>query len=503
MFSRTHTSPAAVRTRLGPRAAWRLPAIVIALTVAVPILGDTRQASAVDHDATVYARGGADFSGSKRPDPRPRFVGMSGLAYGGGYWLATADGRVMARGNAKWHGSVADRDLPAPIAGIVATPSGKGYWLFAANGRVYHFGDARWRGGASHNPARGVIAAMASTPSGKGYWLLNLAGRVFAYGDAGLHGSLIDEPHSGYVVGIAPTRTGDGYWLTTTSGGVFSFGDAVFRGSLGSNPPAKPIIGMARTPSGNGYWLAGEDGHAYRFGDAARKGDAFPLPAARRVVAFAATTRGEPGYWFLAQPRPDSYVLLRPGSSGPRVTALQKRLRSLGYWVTVDGDYGSVTQQAVYAFQKYEVLSRSGVFTVGMNRRLTNAARPAARSTSGNLTELDVARQIILIVKEGRTQWVFNTSTGTETLYTFEGETSLAHTSRGRFRIQRQIDGLRISRLGQLWRPKYFDGGIAFHGSGSIPPYPASHGCSRLSYPAIDYVWAANLMPLGSEVWSY
>ena len=55
--------------------------------------------------------------------------------------------------------------------------------------------------------------------------------------------------------------------------------------------------------------------------------------------------------------------------------------------------------------------------------------------------------------------------------------------------------------LGQLYRPKYFRGGIAVHGSNNIPNYPASHGCVRVSTTAMDFIWAANLMPLGMPVW--
>ena len=43
--------------------------------------------------------------------------------------------------------------------------------------------------------------------------------------------------------------------------------------------------------------------------------------------------------------------------------------------------------------------------------------------------------------------------------------------------------------LGQIYRPKYFVGGVAVHGSNSVPNYPASHGCVRVSVPAMDFIW--------------
>ena len=46
-----------------------------------------------------------------------------------------------------------------------------------------------------------------------------------------------------------------------------------------------------------------------------------------------------------------------------------------------------------------------------------------------------------------------------------------------------------------------FSGGIAVHGSNHIPDYPASHGCVRVSVPAMDWIWEQNLMPLDTPVW--
>jgi lipoprotein-anchoring transpeptidase ErfK/SrfK len=57
-----------------------------------------------------------------------------------------------------------------------------------------------------------------------------------------------------------------------------------------------------------------------------------------------------------------------------------------------------------------------------------------------------------------------------------------------------------VAPLGRLYRPVYFYGGYAVHGSGSIPAYPASHGCARVSNPAIDMIWRENLMPDGLRV---
>ncbi|MDH4147758.1 MAG: L,D-transpeptidase, partial [Acidimicrobiia bacterium] len=50
-------------------------------------------------------------------------------------------------------------------------------------------------------------------------------------------------------------------------------------------------------------------------------------------------------------------------------------------------------------------------------------------------------------------------------------------------------DGPEVAPLGTLYRPLYFTGGWALHGSLDVPAYPASHGCVRLSYADTDWLW--------------
>jgi lipoprotein-anchoring transpeptidase ErfK/SrfK len=76
-------------------------------------------------------------------------------------------------------------------------------------------------------------------------------------------------------------------------------------------------------------------------------------------------------------------------------------------------------------------------------------------------------------------------------------------TPKGDYRIQRQIDGLRISDLGELWRPKYFTGGYALHGSASVPTTAASHGCVRLTNAEIDWLWASGVALVGTPLSVY
>jgi peptidoglycan hydrolase-like protein with peptidoglycan-binding domain len=196
---------------------------------------------------------------------------------------------------------------------------------------------------------------------------------------------------------------------------------------------------------------------------------------------------------------------LQSGSKGERVVALQKRLAELGYWNgEADGEFGGTTQQAVYALQKAAGLSRDGVVGSKTEKALDKGVRPEARSDDGYVIEISKKRQLLMLVKDGKVQQTFNTSTGSGEEYEGkDGDTHIASTPSGKFTVSRQIDGWRDAPLGMLWRPKYFNGGIAVHGANSIPPYAASHGCARLSISAMNYLWGNEKIPLKTKVWVY
>src|SRR5207244_4348779 len=61
------------------------------------------------------------------------------------------------------------------------------------------------------------------------------------------------------------------------------------------------------------------------------------------------------------------------------------------------------------------------------------------------------------------------------------------------------VTALQKSRLGMLFNPLYFNGGIAIHGAPSVPPYPASHGCVRIPLGASH--WFPALVPNGTPVY--
>ncbi|GAA8847625.1 L,D-transpeptidase family protein [Helicobacter pylori] len=225
--------------------------------------------------------------------------------------------------------------------------------------------------------------------------------------------------------------------------------------------------------------------------------DLFRGAAATAVAGGLLVTAGEDAH--AARP-----TTLKQGDTGWWVQNLQQRLLKAHFWLrTANGSYDQTTQQAVMALQKAHGLSRDGVVGPQTWSAVYSPRTPRPRTRSA--WEIDKSRQLQIVARNGWAQWVFNTSTGNGERYwsSASGAYLYATTPSGTFRFYRAINGMRNAPLGELWRPRYFNGGIAIHGSPSIPGYPASHGCARLSDPAINYIWWKNLAPIGRTVKVY
>jgi N-acetylmuramoyl-L-alanine amidase len=194
---------------------------------------------------------------------------------------------------------------------------------------------------------------------------------------------------------------------------------------------------------------------------------------------------------------------LRSGSEGRAVEALQRRLAELGYQVhEVDGQFGSETQHAVVAFQKVNRLGRDGVVGPVTRKALERPRVPSPRSRrAGFHVEADLTVQVVYLVKDGKIQEILDASSASGQTYTVDGDVRVAVTPLGDFQIQRKIDAWRKSDLGLLYRPAYFTGGYALHGSYSVPAFPASHGCIRITIAAMDRLF--NRLPVGTPMLVY
>jgi lipoprotein-anchoring transpeptidase ErfK/SrfK len=483
-----------------------LATLLVATGAAGVLTLSATPAAAARHDNQVYAFGSATFYGSTEGKAvSGKVVAMASNASGSGYWLVTDTGAVYAF-NARYYGGLTQYKLGAPIVGITATPTGGGYWLVGSDGYVYRFGDAPWHGHMAGKPLNSPIKSLISTKSEKGYYLYAADGGVFTFGKAKFYGSTGNKRLNAPVVGMATTPKSDGYWLVAKDGGIFTFGKAKFKGSTGNKRLNEPVIGMAPTKSGNGYWLGAADGGVFSFGDAGFKGSAAGLvPNTHSVVQLVAQPQGG-GYRMLSlyDARPD-IAQQGLGASGAQVRELQSRLFNLGYYLPgASGTFDSLTQQAVYAFQKYQNLPRTGVVDAPTQIAFRTAERPRPLARTGYVVEIDKAKQIMYISTNGHANWVFNVSSGNDRPFNGESGPTIAHTPTGFFTVIRQINAGVNAPLGYLYRPKYFTwSGIAVHGSNSVPPFPASHGCIRVTNTAMNYIWVANLIPMGTTVWVY
>jgi hypothetical protein len=183
---------------------------------------------------------------------------------------------------------------------------------------------------------------------------------------------------------------------------------------------------------------------------------------------------------------------------------IETRLADLGYWILkVDGVADASTRHAITAFQKVEGRKRTGTMSAADIELLRFASAPRAKFHTGAAhIEIDISRQVLFLTDgSGTVIRILPVSSGNEKRYFDQGKWQIAHTPRGRFRIERKINGVRHAPLGSLYYPSYFHGGVAIHGSNSVPAYPASHGCVRIPRYA-DQAFS-RLVHLGMEVFVY
>jgi lipoprotein-anchoring transpeptidase ErfK/SrfK len=131
----------------------------------------------------------------------------------------------------------------------------------------------------------------------------------------------------------------------------------------------------------------------------------------------------------------------------------------------------------------------------------TKSAETIDALSFAGATRIDVnlSRQMLSVIDgSGRVVRVLPISSGSGAWYVSEGERRRSVTPTGRFRVYRKIPGWRKSRLGLMYYPVYIVGGIAIHGSPSVPRRPASHGCIRIPMSAAIAFY--NTAPIGTTV---
>jgi peptidoglycan hydrolase-like protein with peptidoglycan-binding domain len=192
---------------------------------------------------------------------------------------------------------------------------------------------------------------------------------------------------------------------------------------------------------------------------------------------------------------------LQQGDAGPAILAMEQRLAALHYDVgTPDGHFGPADYEAVLAFQKVHGMARTGRATDDVLAALAAGGDPAPLVPVGGAMriEIDIPRQVLFLYEGGRLVRILAVSTGSGQHYCVKGDCDVAVTPGGAYHIGEKILGKQVSRLGELYNPLYFNGGIAIHGEPYVPPFPASHGCVRI--PMNSSLWFFHEVPSGTPV---
>jgi lipoprotein-anchoring transpeptidase ErfK/SrfK len=197
-----------------------------------------------------------------------------------------------------------------------------------------------------------------------------------------------------------------------------------------------------------------------------------------------------------------SVATARTALTRTQVKEAERRLADMGYWTgTVDGLLDPATRAALLSFQKWEGRAVSGVLTIDEFEAIRTATSPQAREDGYEHVEVDLDRQVLLLVEDDAKVRVLPVSTGNGKEFFYDGQTSIAYTPRGRFVVYEKGVGWENNVPGSMYYPNYISGGIAIHGSLNVPVQPASHGCIRI--PMFAAVEVSKLLKLGTIVLVY
>jgi hypothetical protein len=184
------------------------------------------------------------------------------------------------------------------------------------------------------------------------------------------------------------------------------------------------------------------------------------------------------------------------------VKAAERRLSDLGYWTgPVDGVLDEATRSALIAFQKWEGRPITGKLTREEFEAMRTALVPAPRDAGYQHVEVDVDRQVLMLVSEDGAIRVLPVSTGNDKQFMDRGLMSVAYTPRGRFVVYDKSYGWENGELGSVYYANYISGGVAIHGYLTVPTTPASHGCIRI--PMFAAFQVSRLLPVGTIVLVY
>jgi peptidoglycan hydrolase-like protein with peptidoglycan-binding domain len=174
------------------------------------------------------------------------------------------------------------------------------------------------------------------------------------------------------------------------------------------------------------------------------------------------------------------------GMSGSAVKTLQRRLAALKYYPgAIDGQFGTNTLEAVWAFQETQGLPGEDYVSSAMQRALAHPRAPKVldRAAGANRIEVNLAREVLVLYKNNKIQLISHVSSGGHYYFCGPGGTDCGYavTPTGNFKTIVFMRGWVTVPLGEMYNPTFFIGtAYAIHGDTDVPLAPVSHGCVRI-----------------------
>ena len=218
------------------------------------------------------------------------------------------------------------------------------------------------------------------------------------------------------------------------------------------------------------------------------------------------------------------------GAGSPEVSLLQQRLTDLAFDPgPVDGQFGTLTKQAVWAFEKLVMgvprEQATGSVTPEVWERIRSEVLIAPRRPQGvgvEHVEIYLPEQVLVVFQSDEPLLITHISTGeldeagaplqyceTTTIDTDSAgyplpapeERSICGRSKtpgGIFEADRVVAGIRLGTVGAMFDPIYFNRGIAIHGGLEVPLRPATKGSVRVPMHISEYLH--DLIPVGTTI---
>jgi hypothetical protein len=177
--------------------------------------------------------------------------------------------------------------------------------------------------------------------------------------------------------------------------------------------------------------------------------------------------------------------VLQLGMKGSAVKALQHRLAALKYYPgPIDGQFGTDTLEAVWAFQEVQGLPGRDYVSSAMQRALADPRAPKVldRGAGANRIEVNLASEVLVLYHDNSIQLISHVSSGGGYYFCSPGGgCGYAITPAGNFKTIVYLPGWVQVPLGEMYNPVFFIGtAYAIHGDTDVPLVPVSHGCVRI-----------------------